>query len=47
MGIVGIAQENRDRLMKVLQGGCTHQVLNARKHDEEAKIIARPALLAL
>ena len=29
------------RLTKALQGGVPHQVLNARKHDEESKIIAR------
>ncbi len=29
------------RLLSVLQGGIPHQVLNARKHDEEAQIIAR------
>jgi preprotein translocase subunit SecA len=33
--------ENEARLVKVLQGGVTHQVLNARKHDEESMIIAR------
>jgi preprotein translocase subunit SecA len=29
------------RLIKVLQGGIPHQVLNARRHDEESQIIAR------
>lgn len=29
------------RLSAVLQGGIPHQVLNARKHDEESQIIAR------
>jgi preprotein translocase subunit SecA len=29
------------RLLSALQGGIPHQVLNARKHDEEAQIIAR------
>ena len=29
------------RVMAVLQGGIPHQVLNARKHDEESQIIAR------
>ena len=29
------------RLLRILQGGVPHQVLNARKHDEESKIIAR------
>lgn len=31
----------RPRLMKILQAGVQHQVLNARKHDEEALIILR------
>ena len=29
------------RLLSILQGGVPHQVLNARKHDEESQIIAR------
>ncbi|HZW05105.1 MAG TPA: hypothetical protein VFF68_14325, partial [Anaerolineaceae bacterium] len=33
-------EEHRQRMVKVLQGGVAHQVLNARKHDEESKIIA-------
>ncbi len=32
---------HKERLVKVLQGGVPHQVLNARKHDEESKIIAK------
>ncbi len=32
---------NKERLIKALQGGIPHLVLNARKHDEESKIIAR------
>jgi preprotein translocase subunit SecA len=32
--------EGQTRLVKMLQGGVPHQVLNARKHDEESKIIA-------
>ena len=28
-------------MLAVLQGGVPHQVLNARKHDEESQIIAR------
>ncbi|HEX9018003.1 MAG TPA: hypothetical protein VF806_02390, partial [Anaerolineaceae bacterium] len=40
-GILGLAPEHSDRLVKVLQGGIPHQVLNARKHDEESKIIAK------
>jgi len=31
----------KDRLLKAIQGGIPHQVLNARKHDEESQIIAR------
>ena len=33
--------ECHPRLVKALQGGVPHQVLNARKHDEESKIIAK------
>jgi preprotein translocase subunit SecA len=33
--------QHRTRFMKIVQGGVTHQVLNARKHDEEAAIIAK------
>ena len=36
-----IPAESADRLVRALQGGVPHQVLNARKHDEEAMIIAR------
>ena len=39
--LVGINPDDQPRLVKVLQGGIPHQVLNARKHDEEAQIIAR------
>jgi len=31
----------QDRLVSVLDGGVPHQVLNARRHDEESQIIAR------
>jgi preprotein translocase subunit SecA len=31
----------RARLITMIQGGVPHQVLNARKHDEESKIIAK------
>ena len=34
-------EKTRERLIKVLQAGIPHQVLNARKHDEESKIIAK------
>jgi preprotein translocase subunit SecA len=39
--ILNLSSDHRDRLVKVLQGGIPHQVLNARKHDEESKIIAK------
>jgi preprotein translocase subunit SecA len=35
-----LPEESRDRLKSVLQGGVSHQVLNARKHTEESQIIA-------
>ncbi len=41
MKILALPAENQPRLLKVLQGGVPHQVLNARKHDEESMIIAR------
>jgi preprotein translocase subunit SecA len=39
--ILELAPEDKPRLVKALQGGIAHQVLNARKHDEESMIIAR------
>jgi preprotein translocase subunit SecA len=39
--ILELSPEDKPRLIKVLQGGIMHQVLNARKHDEESMIIAR------
>ena len=38
--ILRLAPEDTDRLKSVLQGGVSHQVLNARKHTEESQIIA-------
>lgn len=38
--ILGIEDADLPRLVKILQGGVPHQVLNARKHDEESQIIA-------
>ena len=38
--ILGLTEEDEDRLKAVLQGGVPHQVLNARKHTEESQIIA-------
>ncbi len=37
--ILGLPFESRDRLKTVLSSGIPHQVLNARKHTEESKII--------
>ncbi|HOG78656.1 MAG TPA: hypothetical protein PK454_02790 [Anaerolineaceae bacterium] len=39
--LLELTPNDQPRLLKVLQAGITHQVLNARKHDEESKIIAR------
>ncbi|NTV35437.1 MAG: hypothetical protein HGA53_00635, partial [Anaerolineaceae bacterium] len=39
--ILNLNEADAPRLVKVVQGGVQHQVLNARKHDEEAVIIAR------
>jgi preprotein translocase subunit SecA len=39
--ILDLVPEDKERLSAVLQGGIPHQVLNARKHDEESQIIAR------
>lgn len=41
VALLGVRDEDRPRLIRVLQGGIPHQVLNARKHDEESQIIAR------
>ncbi|MBN1231258.1 MAG: hypothetical protein JXA19_05300 [Anaerolineales bacterium] len=35
-----VTEENLAQLSKIIQGGITHQVLNARKHTEESKLIA-------
>ena len=40
-GILGLLPEHQPRLLKLLQGGIPHEVLNARRHDEESQIIAR------
>jgi preprotein translocase subunit SecA len=39
--ILELDENQKDRLNTILQGGIPHQVLNARKHDEESQIIAR------
>lgn len=41
MTILDLDSTAKDRVLAVLQGGIPHQVLNARKHDEESQIIAR------
>jgi len=38
--ILSLEKETEKRLLAVLQGGISHQVLNARKHTEESQIIA-------
>lgn len=38
--IHNLSLEDQPRLIKILQSGIPHQVLNARKHDEESQIIA-------
>ena len=39
--ILELEEEQAARVLSSLQGGIPHQVLNARKHDEESQIIAR------
>lgn len=39
--LLDVTSENGSRIIAALQGGLPHQVLNARKHDEESQIIAR------
>jgi preprotein translocase subunit SecA len=39
--ILDLKDYDSNRLLKALQAGIPHQVLNARKHDEESMIIAR------
>ena len=41
LSILRLGETDTPRLIKAVQGGVQHQVLNARKHDEEAVIIAR------
>jgi len=41
-----LKEEDAPRLIRALQSGVPHQVLNARKHDEEAQIIARAGAFA-
>jgi preprotein translocase subunit SecA len=39
--ILELREQDKDRLAQVMQAGVPHQVLNAKKHDEESKIIAQ------
>jgi preprotein translocase subunit SecA len=39
--LLELRPQDKDRLLTVLQAGVPHQVLNAKKHDEESKIIAQ------
>ncbi len=39
--LLELGKDDSPRLVRALQGGVPHQVLNARKHDEESQIIAR------
>jgi preprotein translocase subunit SecA len=39
--VLNLAEEDKPRLLGILQAGVPHQVLNARKHDEESQIITR------
>ena len=41
ISILELRPQDKDRLQTVLQAGVPHQVLNAKKHDEESKIIAQ------
>ncbi len=41
INLLDLTEQDRDRLTAVLNGGVQHQVLNARKHDEEAFIITK------
>jgi len=39
--ILKLQDSHAQRILSAIQGGIPHQVLNARKHDEESQIIAR------
>ena len=41
LALFDLKPEYRDRMLKVLQGGTPHQVLNAGQHDAESRIIAK------
>ena len=38
--VLGLDEDDEPRLRSVIQGGVSHQVLNARKHTEESQVIA-------
>ena len=40
LALLNLEPGDQARLVSILQGGVPHQVLNARKHDEESQIIA-------
>lgn len=40
IGFLDLSPEDEPRLKAVIQGGVSHQVLNARKHTEESQVIA-------
>lgn len=40
VSLLNLKSDHRDRLVKALQEGIPHQVLNARRHTEESQIIA-------
>jgi preprotein translocase subunit SecA len=40
LSVLKLTSADSDRLVTVMQGGVQHNVLNARKHDEESQIIA-------
>jgi preprotein translocase subunit SecA len=40
MAILGLEPQHGEKLAAVLEGGIRHNVLNAKKHDEESRIIA-------
>ncbi len=39
--MLGLSEAYQERLVSAIKGGVPHQVLNARRHDEESLIIAR------
>lgn len=41
LAILKLGEAQSQRVVAAIQGGIPHQVLNARKHDEESQIIAR------